>query len=114
MSGLGFPLPAPLFVTTLCVYTTGIGLPDSLASFGKLTLAEGSEPAAYFLRVGLVDSLSGLIGAPLWSAGFSFCLRTGKVGLGVPFWISGVLFAVGVVEMRRLERWTDYKAIPSA
>ena len=75
--GLLVSTGAPLFILSLCVYTAGIGLPDSLTSYGTHTLPAGETMAAFYVRTGLISTIAGLVGAPLWSMGFRLVLQKG-------------------------------------
>ncbi|KAL9103489.1 MAG: hypothetical protein Q9163_001485 [Psora crenata] len=50
MIGLGFAAPAPFFILALCIYTSGVGLSDSLTAFGTMTLPPGEEIPALYVR----------------------------------------------------------------
>ena len=75
--GLLISTGAPLFILSLCIYTAGIGLPDSLTSYGTHTLPAGEAMATFYVRTGLIATVAGLIGAPLWSMGFRLVLQNG-------------------------------------
>lgn len=99
MVGLGFSgvfVSASLFVASLCIYTSGIGLADSLYSYGTFSLAPGQTVADFYVRMGLTIVISGLTAAPLWSGLFSFVLRSKILPFGLPFWICAGLFGVGL------------------
>ncbi|KAI4198057.1 MAG: hypothetical protein LQ350_005498, partial [Teloschistes chrysophthalmus] len=67
--GMGFHAPnAAFFIGALCVYTSGIGLADSLVAYGTLLLPPGPRVAEFYVWTGLIDTLATLIGAPAWSA----------------------------------------------
>ena len=93
--GLGFSAGAPFFILTLCVYTSGTGLADSLTSYGTFMLPAGESVAEFYVRTGLVTTVSALIGGPLWSAALSFVLRSEWMPLGTPFWLCAGLFGLG-------------------
>ena len=114
MIGLGFAAPAPLFILALCIYTSGMGLADSLTALGTITLPPGEEVSAFYVRTGLIQTIAGLIGAPLWSTVFSITLRSGFLPLGVPFWLCAGLFAAGVGCTSVLKNWLNYYALPQA
>ncbi|KAL8846894.1 MAG: hypothetical protein Q9221_008034 [Calogaya cf. arnoldii] len=62
--GLGFSSGwVTLFVVSICVFTSGAGLADSLISFGTHTLDKGEMVADFYVRTGLVNALAALIGA---------------------------------------------------
>lgn len=94
--GLGFSAPALFFILALCVYTSGTGLSDSLTSYGTFTLPPGEEISEFYMRTGLITNIAAMIGAPLWSAVFSFVIRSGSLPLGTPFWMCATLFGAGV------------------
>lgn len=108
MISIGFSTPAPLFIIILCIYTSGIGLSDSMTGFGKMTLPAGERAADFFVRQGLINTIAGLIAAPLWSTVFSFCLKSDALPIGFPFWIGGALFGLGLASLTVLKRWADY------
>ena len=94
--GLAFSAPAASFILALCVYTSGIGLADSLTAYGTFTLSPGEKVSEFYMRTGLINTIAAMIGASLWSAAFSLVLRSGFLPLGVPFWMCAALFGAGV------------------
>ena len=102
--GIGASAPASFFVLSLCVYTSGTGLADSLTAYGTFTLPAGESVSEFYVRTGLVNTIASLIGAPLWSAVFSAVLRSGVLPLGLPFWLCAVLFGAGIGGVVSLER----------
>ena len=109
--GLGFSAPAAFFVLSLCVYTSGTGLADSLTAYGTFSLPQGLAVADFYVRTGLIQTIAALLGAPLWSAGFSFVIRSGFLPLGLPFWICAGLYAAGIVGIRVL-RVSSFQVSP--
>lgn len=112
MIGIGFSSPAPLFIIILCMYTSGIGLSDSMTGFGKMTLPAGEVAADFFVRQGLINTIAGLIAAPLWSTVFAACLKSESLSIGFPFWVGGGLFGLGFASLAILKRWAGYTGIP--
>ena len=100
--GLGFSAGTPFLIISLCVYTSGIGLADSLISFGTHTLPDGETVADFYVRTGLVSAVAALIGGPLWSAAMNFDLRHEWIPLGTPFWLCATLFGIGCACMTTL------------
>ena len=94
--GLGFSAPLPCFILALCVYTSGVGLTDSLTAYGTFTLPPGETVSDFYMRIGLINTIAALMGVPLWSAVFNVVLRSGFLPLGIPFWMCASLFGVGV------------------
>lgn len=80
----------------LRVYTSGIGLADSLYAYGTFTLSHGEMVSEFYMRAGLIDTIAAMVGASIWSAVFSLVLRSGVLPLGLPFWICAALFGAGV------------------
>ena len=103
MAGLGFPLPALLFITALCIYTSGNGLYDSLTTYGRATLPEDEEMGDFFVRSGLVQTIAGLVAAPVWTGLFSLCLQSSFLPIGLPFGISAGLFGATLLLARSLQ-----------
>lgn len=103
--GLGFSAPAAFFILSLCVYTSGTGLSDSLTAYGTFTLPPGEKVSEFYVRSGLIGTIAALIGAPLWSAVFSLTLRKGFLPLGLPFWMSAALFGAGAGGAMALNKW---------
>ncbi|KAL8654502.1 MAG: hypothetical protein Q9226_003410 [Calogaya cf. arnoldii] len=94
--GLGFSSGGvTLFVVSLCVFTSGAGLADSLISFGTHTLDKGETVADFYVRTGLVNAVAALIGGPIWSVAMSYAIKSEWVPLGTPFWICAGLFGMG-------------------
>ena len=100
---LGVSAPAWFFVLALCVYTSGMGLADSLTSYGTFTLPAGDSVAELYVHMGLINTIASLVAGPLWSALFSTILGSGKVPLGLPFWLCAGFFAAGIAGVRVLK-----------
>ena len=94
--GLAFSAPAVFFILALCVYTSSIGLADSLTAYGTFTLPPGEKVSEFYMRTGLINTIAAMIGSSLWSAVLSLVLRSGFLPLGLPFWICAALFGAGV------------------
>ncbi|KAL8688781.1 MAG: hypothetical protein Q9224_004800, partial [Gallowayella concinna] len=45
---LGFSASAPFFILSLCLYTSGVGLADSLTSYGTSTLPAGEQIGDFY------------------------------------------------------------------
>lgn len=107
MVGLGFSgmfASAGLFIASLCIYTSGIGLGDSLTSYGTFNLAPGQTVAEFYVHLGLINLIAGLTAAPLWSGLFSVILRSQILPFGLPFWICAGLFGAGLGGVGALRR----------
>ena len=111
MIGLGFRLPVPAFIVSMCIYTGGYGFLDSLTSFGLVNLSPEEEKKDFFLRTGLVQTIAGLIAAPAWTSFFSSCLKSAFLPIGTPFWSSACLFGGILVFALRLQRYIAYSAV---
>ena len=99
MVGLGFSgifASAGFFTVSLCIYTSGIGLADSLTSYGTFSLAPGQTVADFYVRVGLINAIAGLTAAPFWSALFSLILRSKILPFGLPFWLCAGLYGAAL------------------
>ena len=101
---LGVSAPAWFFVLSLCVYTSGILLPDSLYSYGTFTLPPGETVAELYVRLGLVNTVASMVAGPLWSTLFSIVLRSDALPLGLPFWLCAILFGAGIACVTVLKR----------
>ena len=112
MIGLGFALPAPLFILALCIYTCGNGLADSLTAYGTMTLPPRATVSDLYVRTGLIATIANMIGAPLWSGIFSFVLKSGFLPIGLPYWMTAALFGLGLGGMRILQSWAAYTPLP--
>ena len=104
--GLGFSATTALFIISLCVYTSGAGLADSLTTYGTLTLPENVKVADFYVRTGLINASAALLGAPFWSSLFSIVIRNKSLPLGLPFWLCAGLYTAGIVGMRTLKSWS--------
>ena len=102
--GIGISAPAWFFVLSLCVYTSGMGLADSLTSYGTFTLPAGEKVAEFYVRMGIISTIASLVAGPLWSALFSMILRGGVLPLGLPFWLCAGLFGAGIAGVTMLKR----------
>ena len=111
MTGYGFPLPAPFFITALFLYTAGNGVQDSLATYGRSTLPASENPADFFVRGGLVQLIAGLIGSVCWTMLFSLCLSKTRLPIGLPFWVSGGLLAITLGLVRSLKGQAVYRSV---
>ncbi|KAL8678516.1 MAG: hypothetical protein Q9186_005152 [Xanthomendoza sp. 1 TL-2023] len=89
---LGFSASAPFFILSLCLYTSGVGLADSLTSYGTSTLPAGEQIGDFYVRQGLINTLASMAGAPVWSGFFSLILKNLTLPLGSPFWTCALLF----------------------
>lgn len=105
MVGFGFSSPALFFILSLCVYTAGSGVYDSLTAYGTLTLPPGEKVAEFYVYTGLVNTIAALLGAPLWSWIFSVVLKSEYLPLGLPFWLCAALFGTGISGARLLRSW---------
>lgn len=110
MVGLGFSgvfASTGLFITSLCIYNSGIGLADSLTSYGTYNLAPGQTVADFYVRLGLINLIASLAGAPLWSGLFSIVLQSKILPFGLPFWMCAVLYGteLGAVGALRKGWW---------
>ena len=92
------------FVLSLCVYTSGILLPDSLYSYGTFTLPPGETVAELYVRLGLVNTVASMVAGPLWSTLFSIVLKSDALPLGLPFWLCAILFGAGIACVTVLKR----------
>ncbi|MCJ1230370.1 hypothetical protein MMC12_007043 [Toensbergia leucococca] len=105
MIGLGFSVSAILFIISLCVYTSGVGLGDSLTAYGTLTLPQHETVADFYVKTGLIQTITGLTAAPLWSLLFGLVIDARVLPLGIPFWLCATLYGCGVVGAGALRRW---------
>ncbi|KAL8802060.1 MAG: hypothetical protein Q9182_004073 [Xanthomendoza sp. 2 TL-2023] len=101
---LGFSAPAAFFILALCLYTSGVGLADSLTSYGTSTLPAAEQIGDLYVRQGLISTLASMAGAPVWSGFFSLVLKNGTLPLGSPFWTSALLFGAGASGVALLNR----------
>ena len=110
-AGVGFPLPTAFFIMTIYIYTTGIGVYDSLTTYGRCTLPGGEKMSEFFVRSGLVQTIAGLVSAPIWTGLFSICLKSEVLPIGLPFWISAGLFGGIFVISGSLKGQASYSAV---
>lgn len=103
--GLGFSAPATFFILSFCVYTSGSGLADSLTAYGTSSLPEGQKIDDFYVRTGLINTVAGLVGAPLWSGLFSLVIQSEFLPLGLPFWICAGLYIGGIAGVKALNSW---------
>ncbi|KAL8897654.1 MAG: hypothetical protein Q9207_007104 [Kuettlingeria erythrocarpa] len=97
MAGFGIPISSPLFIAALLLYTSGNGLYDSLTTFGLTSLPVDQKPGDFLVRIGLAQTISGLVAAPFWSTVFSLCLKSDSLSTGLAYWISAGLFGGTIV-----------------
>ena len=101
---LGVSGPVWLLMLSLCVYTSGLSLSDSLYSYATFMLPAGENVAEVYARLGLISAITSLVAAPFWSTLFSFVLRSGTLPLGLPFWLCSGLFGAGIAGVMALKR----------
>ncbi|KAL9010779.1 MAG: hypothetical protein Q9173_004316 [Seirophora scorigena] len=83
--GLVIPAGVFFFILWLCVYTSGVGLLDSLTSYGVYTLPPGADVAGFYVRTGFMNTIAALVGAPLWSWAFRLVVQNGWMSKTVEF-----------------------------
>lgn len=83
--GLVIPAGVFFFILWLCVYTSGVGLLDSLTSYGVYTLPPGADVAGFYVRTGFMNTIAALVGAPLWSWAFRLVVQNGWLSKTVEF-----------------------------
>ena len=110
MAGIGIATSAWLFVVFLCISTSGVGLVDSLYAYGTHNLPPGEGITELYLRFGLVQTIAGLMGAPLWSIIFSFVLKSRFLPFALPFWLCAGLFGGALFGAYALKRWHGMRA----
>ena len=103
--GLGFSLSKPLFIAGLTIYVTGVGVDDSLRSFGTQGLGKSEKLSDFYVRISLVETIPGLIGTPLWSLMFTAVLKTKWAPMGLSLWFAAGLYGLGLVGVTTLKRW---------
>lgn len=111
--GLGFSAPATFFILSLCTYSSGSGLADSLTAYGTFSLPKGHKVDDFYVRTGLINTVASLVGAPLWSGLFSFVIQSEFIPLGLPFWICAGLYVGGIAGVRVLSpEWVQLPEEP--
>lgn len=89
------PVEATNTLTALAFYTLGLGLPSAVQSFATAYVSPAHVSILY-VAFGMANTLGSLIAAPLLALTFSLGLRLGGNWMGLPFWVSGLLYvAVG-------------------
>ena len=95
------------------MYTIGSGLADSLTAYGSSGLLEGQEIDDLYVRTGLISTVAGLAGAPLWSGVFSLVIQSEPFPLGLPFSICAGLYIGGIAGVEALSsKWAQLPAGP--
>ncbi|MCJ1230464.1 hypothetical protein MMC12_007138 [Toensbergia leucococca] len=107
MVGLGFSKSTGTFITSLCIFTASVGFGDSLCSYGTYSLPKGESLGNYYVRLGLIQTIAGLVGAPLLSGIFSLVLKSEVLPIGLPFWLCAAVFGLGVLGTGALKRWHE-------
>ncbi len=102
--GLGFSANGPFFIITMCVYTSGTGLADSLTAYGTHTLPAGEMVAEFYVQTGLISTVAVLVGAPFWSMAFVFVVHSEWIPMGSLFWLCSGLFGAGCAGVAALKR----------
>ncbi|MCJ1350963.1 MAG: hypothetical protein MMC33_000945 [Icmadophila ericetorum] len=104
--GLAISPSAIPFIISLSIYTSGVGLQDSLTAYGTLSLPPEETVPDFYTRTGLANTLAGLVGGPLWSGMFGLVLNSGGVWpRSLPMWSCAMLFGVSIGMVGRLRRW---------
>ena len=104
MLGLGLSTTPFTFLLSLCIFTSGQGLLDSLTAYGAATLGPEQTLGDFYLRTGLVQTLAGLIAAPAWSTGFGSVVQGKTLPLGMPFLVVALLCGIAWIGARSLQR----------
>ena len=104
--GLAFSTRADFFIMSLCLYTSGCGLDDSLTAFGVFTLLPGEDVAEFYMRTGLLTTIGSLLGSPLLSLVFNFVLKNPTLPFGLPLLLCAGLLGACVVGVSILRRET--------
>lgn len=94
------------FILSLCVYTGGVGLPDSLTAYGTVTLPQGEKISEYYLRTNLIITIAGMTAAPLWSLMFGTVLSSEYLSLGAPLELCATVFGIALGCTTLLKRWS--------
>lgn len=92
------------FIVSLTIYSIGVGLYESLKSFAT-GFFQKEEITRLYVGISLVDTVGGLIAAPLWSGIFSFALSTDFLGPGLPFLLCSLSFLCAFIAVILLERY---------
>ena len=102
---IGFALPAPLLVLALCIYTIGIGAYESLVAYGSVTLPKGQTASDFYVGIGLLQLLSGMVGSATWAGLFNLILKNDAVPMGLLFWIGAGVFGVAAQGIALLKKF---------
>lgn len=94
-TGFGLIALAPsvgAFVPALVVLTFGAGFASLVRSF-LTSLVRAGDTAKLYTVISVVDTAGLMAGSPLFALLFEVGLGIGGMGLGMPFWVLGGLFA---------------------
>ena len=105
MIGLSFSYTPFVYIPSLCIYTTGHGLADSLTAYGTMTLPPGVSLGDFYVRSGLSQSLAGLAAAFTWSGLLGIVLTERTFSLGMPLRVCAGIFGLAWIGARALQRW---------
>ena len=93
---LGFAGNGAAISMSLALYTLGLGLPSAVQSFATAYVSP-AQVSILYVALGMSNTLASLIAAPLLASSFSLGLKLGGAWIGLPFWVSALLYvAVGV------------------
>ena len=102
MLGLGASTIPVTFILSLCLYTLGQGLVDSLTAYGTITLGPDQKLGEFYVRTCLVQTLAAITAAPIWSTTFAVVLKDKGLPLGMPFYFCAACFALSWLGARYL------------
>jgi len=88
---MGFASSGATLSISLAIYTLGLGLPSAVQSFATGAVSPAHISILY-VAIGMADTIGSLIAAPLLASSFSLGLKLGGGWIGLPFFISAVLF----------------------
>ena len=105
--GLGISTAPVTYIISVCLYTAGQGLADSMIAYGTTILGPTQTLSEYYVRTSLVQTIAAFLGGPLWSTFFALILRSRALPLGTPFVLCSLMFCVIMMGVKALHSWTE-------
>lgn len=86
----------------LAVFAFGAGFHDALKSFVTARLRDPAQVTRVYLWISMLEVAANMINGPFWALMYTFSLRIGGMGLGLPFLLSSGACVGIILLVRRL------------
>lgn len=86
----------------LAVFAFRAGFHDALKSFVTARLRDSAQVTRIYLWISMLEVVANMINGPFWALIYALSLRTGRLGLGLPFLLSSGACVGTILLMRWL------------